>query len=440
MAKGFLIPAVTLPPLLPGATSGDDHLDGTLGADLIIGLAGNDTIAAGDGGDLIYGYGGDDVIFGDAGDDRIWGGDGNDVLNGGSGNDIITTGVGFDEVYDGEGADVVVLTGQGIVHAAADSGGNTYVASSAGRDGSQTLAYGANHQMNINLVEGTVKRYLVSQGQFVFATDVDTVSGFNRFVIGESSNGVDFKGSSAGETLISLHAERHNIDMGGGDDVVKISGGIHDHQESYVYAGSGDDLVIGGNGMWDRIFGEEGNDRIFGSARGEVLNNYLSGDFLSGGAGDDVITGGNAPGWLTGDAGNDILRGQDASEELTGGEGRDRISGGGNNDQFSFYAVSDSGPADFDTILDFNSSQGDKFDLRGIDAIAPTAGDDAFTFVGGAAFTGAAGELRLDARNGYAMLEADITGDGVADFVVRLMGVSSLSLVDFMLPGDRSGL
>ena len=65
--------------------------------------------------------------------------------------------------------------------------------------------------------------------------------------------------------------------------------------------------------------------------------------------------------------------------------------------RFSVHVVKDS---DFpgggtDTILDFSSRQGDKLAVNGIDAIAGTAVDDKFVWLGTGEFTQHAGELRL---------------------------------------------
>lgn len=108
---------------------------------------------------------------------------------------------------------------------------------------------------------------------------------------------------------------------------------------------------------------------------------------------------------LSGGIGNDLLQ---------GGRGADAMWGGGGADRFVFTAVADSAAAMGDQIGDFTSGV-DKLDLTTIDAIAGGA-NNAFAFIGGAAFS-AAGQLRYDLANG--LLEADVTGDGVADFALE---------------------
>lgn len=69
-----------------------------------------------------------------------------------------------------------------------------------------------------------------------------------------------------------------------------------------------------------------------------------------------------------------------------------------------------------------------RVDLSGIDADANTVGDDAFSFIGAAAFSGTAGELRYVQGAILSMVYADVDGDGVEDFAIDFTG--SLALVE----------
>ena len=73
-----------------------------------------------------------------------------------------------------------------------------------------------------------------------------------------------------------------------------------------------------------------------------------------------------------------------------------------------------------------------KVDLESIDADTSTAEDDAFRFVGDA-FSGAAGELRAYDRAGQTLVEADVDGNGLADFSFALNTTASLNEQDFLL-------
>ncbi|HMJ93545.1 MAG TPA: RTX toxin, partial [Allosphingosinicella sp.] len=63
---------------------------------------------------------------------------------------------------------------------------------------------------------------------------------------------------------------------------------------------------------------------------------------------------------------------------------------------------------------------GDKINLSVIDAIAGTANNDAFTFIGSNAFHNVAGELRATQSGGVWTIQADVNGDGIADLTIGL--------------------
>lgn len=109
----------------------------------------------------------------------------------------------------------------------------------------------------------------------------------------------------------------------------------------------------------------------------------------------DVIWGNEVANNINGLGGNDVIDGFQGADTLTGGTGADTFA-------FRFIEKGD-------TITDFATGS-DKIDLRG-------TGVD-FTFVGNAAFTNTAGELRF--ANGQLM--GDVNGDGVADLVINVQG------------------
>jgi Ca2+-binding RTX toxin-like protein len=143
---------------------------------------------------------------------------------------------------------------------------------------------------------------------------------------------------------------------------------------------------------------------------------------INGGAGNDV---------LSGLAGNDTLTGNAGNDTMNGGSGADGLRGGAGADRFVFdkKAVE----ASVDTIFDFASSEGDRIKVLSIDANTATTADEAFRFVGTAAFTKSAGELRYEVKGSDAYVYGDINGDGAADVAIKLVGVSSLTKADFLL-------
>ena len=98
-------------------------------------------------------------------------------------------------------------------------------------------------------------------------------------------------------------------------------------------------------------------------------------------------------------------------------------------DTFASTATTDSSATTGrDTITDFVSKT-DKIDLKSIDANTKLSGDQAFSYIGSAAFTKVAGQLHF--VNG--VLEGDINGDRVADFQIIVQNVSAFATGDFIL-------
>jgi Ca2+-binding RTX toxin-like protein len=150
-------------------------------------------------------------------------------------------------------------------------------------------------------------------------------------------------------------------------------------------------------------------------------------------SGHDEITGGRY---------GDILSGFSGNDTIAGGGGADTLSGGKGADRFVFKSMSDSRGSNTDYIQDFSRSQGDKIDLSKIDARTGVAGNQAFTFIGTAEFSGKKGQLRYDSlgsedgsgRISYqSFVQADTNGDGRADFEFTLDKVGVITKSYFIL-------
>jgi serralysin len=169
---------------------------------------------------------------------------------------------------------------------------------------------------------------------------------------------------------------------------------------------------------------------------GTDLSEHLAGlggdDQLNGKEGDDSIRGGDGADAITGGAGLDLIRGGDGADTITGGAGLDRMQGGAGADRFVLTSAEDSFGDTRDRVGDFEQGV-DQIDLRLIDADPVQADDQAFVFLGTAAFTGVAGELRFGEVNGNTKVSADLDGDARADFQIRLDGLITLTDADFLL-------
>ena len=142
-----------------------------------------------------------------------------------------------------------------------------------------------------------------------------------------------------------------------------------------------------------------GNDDVLGSGGDNALAGNLGSDTLAGRGGDDDLSGGS---------GDDVLSGDEGADDLHGGAGADT---------FVFASLTDSVSAAADLITDFESGV-DHVDLTLIDADAAALGDQAFVFVGTAAFSLVAGEVRWVETGAMGLLQGDVDGDGMADFAI----------------------
>lgn len=212
-----------------------------------------------------------------------------------------------------------------------------------------------------------------------------------------------------------------------------------------LVGGMGNDSISGGTGA-DRLDGGDGTDDLRGGAGADTLlggggSDTLVGgegsDSLDGGSGTDILSGGLGNDSLSGGTGADRLSGGGNADRLTGGAGRDVLTGGTGADRFIFAARSDFAgktASSADRIIDFSQTQNDRIDLAAIDANSLTAGsNEAFTWIGSAAFSRHAGELRFTQTATTSMILGDSNGDGAADFALVLAKVVPLVAADFIL-------
>jgi Ca2+-binding RTX toxin-like protein len=121
-------------------------------------------------------------------------------------------------------------------------------------------------------------------------------------------------------------------------------------------------------------------------------------------------------------AGNDTIRGSTSADTLFGGTGADQLTGGAGADIFGVRLVTESRTAGgIDVISDFTLGS-DRLDLSAIDASTRVTGNQAFSFIGTSAFSGVAGQLRIDTTTaGRTKVLGDINGDRLTDVEVHLL-------------------
>ncbi len=137
---------------------------------------------------------------------------------------------------------------------------------------------------------------------------------------------------------------------------------------------------------------------------------------------------------LTGNEFANSIFGGAGDDTIAGAGGADMVFGGGGADVFAMLALRDptAGAAGRDTIDDFSEIEGDLIGLAALDADSGVAGDQAFTFIGNAAFS-AAGQVRAEVIGGMTVVSGNVNADLGADFAVRLSGSHTLSGANFVL-------
>ncbi len=260
----------------------------------------------------------------------------------------------------------------------------------------------------------------------------------------------DYVDGLAGNDVISTGLGNDVIRGGQGGD--KMTGGGGD--DYYYVDNTGDHVIEALNG---------GNDTVESSLAAHTLAANVETLILGEGGRDGTgnalnnqITGNGGANTLNGGAGNDMIDGGGGADIIIGGAGSDTLFGGAGADTFQYQSPADIGagapligrgsiPAtvSIDTILDFSVREGDRIDLRALDAnINTRAVNDDFVVV--SQFTRVAGQLVIEAvadRGGAIAGEAapggnfyrllgDTNGDGVSDFTLNIYSQSVLQVSD----------
>lgn len=367
----------------------------------IVGTMGNDTLAVTSSvAASLAGRLGNDTLSGGYGDDRLFGGAGNDVLY---------ATVGADTLFGGTGNDTYIVQapiGAGL-------GSVDFTLSEAAGGGNDLLI------LRVSYASYTLPQFVE---QIQIEADMLTLIG------NASNNVIDASSRQIGMTINALAGRDSvigtfaNDTIDGGTGVDTMAGGSG-NDVYYVdqtldvvreIAGGGMDLVTASASYTLRAWVE--NLTLTGTAtsgRGNASDNILTGN-----AYDNRLIGGGGNDDLTGGGGSDTLKGGSGDDVLTGGVGRDHLYGGAGSDAFVFTSADVAGQtrATADVIHDFDAF--DIIDLAYVDANSNLASDQAFDFIGAAAFNHTAGQLRYDGD----FLLGDTNGDGAADIFIAVQG------------------
>ena len=321
---------------------------------ILNGTAAGDLLSGAEGFDILRGFGGDDTLNGLDGDDILVGGAGNDVLNGGAGSDTAD--------YSAAAAGVTARI-------------DTQSASNDGDGGSDTFNSIENLTGSAfnDLLVGNAGANVLSGG---LGRDTIIAGGGNDIISGGAGDANELYGGTGDDTYIVSNR---------GDSIVELAGEGYDtvltdmfqlnlsaNVEALTYTGTGaftgvgnaignvitgglqrdvlmglggDDILIGGAGAANELYGGAGNDTYVLDVADSIIEGAGDGTDLvqlrglraynlganvenaaAVGVGNYVITGNTQDNVLTGGAGNDILQGGGGNDTLNGGDGIDTVT------------------------------------------------------------------------------------------------------------------
>jgi serralysin len=305
------------------------------------------------------------------------------------------------------------------------------------------------------------------------ATHSNYISGDAGDVFGDLLAGADT--ITGGEGIDELFGDFTSVDFGGtvsingsftGDDKIYGGGGSDEIYgqvgDDVLDGGMGDDFLVGGTqtaGTGDIVafntlnvavsvdllagfaFGQGVDfisevESIRGSNKGDSLAGDGNANRIEGLDGNDTINGRGGNDIILGGKNNDSIKGGLGNDTINGGAGLDTMEGNGGVDTFQYSQLGDSGTvaASRDLINGFTlGGGGDKIDVSAIDAMAGTAGNQAFAFIGNAAFS-AEGQIRFDVIAGHTIIEINTTGVSGAEMGIDLAGAfPGLTAASFVL-------
>lgn len=320
------------------------------------------------------------AVMGSSSDNKLSGRDSDDWLDGMEGNDLLQGLAGHDTLQGGSGNDTLV-----------GGAGNDLL---LGSDGQDTASWAG--------TTTPVRVDLSLSGPQETGHGLDLLSGIEHLL-----------GGSGNDRLLGDDAA-NRLDGGDGDDTLD--------------GGGGNDTLLGGNhlsGGDTASYARAGAAVTVNLALTTVQNtggggsDQLNGiEHLIGSRQGDSLIGSSAANRLDGGDGNDTLQGGTGADTLVGGEGADCF-------QVSSPAEAGNGSGSRDWILDFSAA--DRLDLSAIDARSDVAGNQAFIWIGTAAFSGL-GQLRYTRlSNGNGLLEGNCSGSLAADLQLELSGAPDLA-------------
>ncbi len=463
---------------------------------------------------------------------KIVGANGGDVLYGGGGSDTLDGGDGFDTLYGGTGDDTYILEGDWDFISEQAGEGNDTVRSNLADLYLQQNVENLDFYVSVNssgqivgassfIGHGNAGDNRITgwdQNDTLYGNDgndklyglggADTLDGGNGNDWLDGGSGANKLIGGAGDDTYILHDDQIEtvVEAADGgldrvwshDAVTTLAAGVEDLRyigsENFKgYGNAGDNVILGGATVENKLFGNAGNDKLTGGADDDCLDGGLGFDTLTGGAGNDsyvidnyfdIVTekagegfdtvtslgndymmapnvevlrfetssdctgiGNDGNNYMVGNVGNDYLYGRSGDDVIYGEEGNDRLEGGGGNNSLYGGAGKDvfmfrtAVQGMLQTVGDFVKGQ-DKIDFSAIDGNAALSGDQQLAFSFNGSFVGGGqGSFYVEKRaydgsgSHETYVHVDCNGDGQMDLDIVLLGSShyQLSISDFGL-------
>ena len=389
-------------------TAGNDTIGATVskGVVSVTGLASAMTIAHGESGDglIVHTFGGDDVINmsklpattllanlrGGEGNDTLTGGLNNDLLFGQEGSDRLVGGRGNDLIVSGLGDDLIIWNdGDGNDSISDDAGMDTLRFTGAAANEAIQLSFLASSQFTLTRNLGGVQLNASNVERVEIATlgGADTVDIGDLALAGVTEVMVDLATTAGGKTAdtkvdtvsIAGTGDNNNILLSmAGSKIVEVGLPTQvsvDHFSKIdvlaIHGGNGNDFVdasiIPAGKIGLRLFGDDGDDFIWGSAGDDVIEGGVGNDLAILGKGNDGFT------WFSGD-GSDTVADEGGTDTLnafgsSASEGFLLLADG---DKVQFHAQLESAVVGLDNVERLQINAGGSSDSILVDDLSGT--------------------------------------------------------------------
>jgi len=342
----------------------------------------------------------DDLLVGTLGADEIYGLDGNDMIFGLAGTDKLVDGT-HDDTYV-----VDDTAGSTLTRSTA-----TWVSTAWPADVIVELAGGG-----YDRVVASLNSTLGAELERLSLTGTADLNGTGNALANRLDGNAGANILDGGASIAALYGGAGNDTLLGGSGVDILAGVLGEdsmaggaNNDTYHVDDASDGMIEAAGGGYDRVYAS-----LNWTLGGELERLSLTGTANLNGTGNSLanrIDGHTGANILDGGAGNDTLLGGFGGDIVDGGLGADRLEGGAGAERFSFGSATE---AAGDAIGDFSAAEGDKINLRLIDADEVFLGDQGFAWIGNADFSGVVGQLRFANET----LQGDLNGEAVADFQI----------------------